>query len=88
MRFFEMQFYVMRNLLQRFLKIGTDNHPLNVSASSAIDLNQDADVQAEKDRINAMSEDEIKNYNLVLKNMTKIYDQFVAVNKLSLVVDQ
>lgn len=42
----------------------------------------DSDVKAEKDRIKALSVGEITNSNLILKNVTKFYSNFLAVNQL------
>jgi ATP-binding cassette, subfamily A (ABC1), member 3 len=48
----------------------------------------DDDVQREKERIAKMEHHEIKDKNLVLKEMTKYYGSFLAVNKISLSVEQ
>lgn len=47
----------------------------------------DSDVMEEHARIKKMSFQQIGNYNLVLRDMTKFYDSFLAVNKLSLAVE-
>lgn len=46
----------------------------------------DSDVLAENQRIERMGSNQIKAYNLVLRNMTKMYGSFLAVNGLSLAV--
>lgn len=48
----------------------------------------DADVFAEKMRVNGMWMNEIVTHNLVLKEVTKYYNKFRAVNELSIVVDK
>jgi ATP-binding cassette, subfamily A (ABC1), member 3 len=48
----------------------------------------DDDVQREKEKISKMEHREIENKNLVLKDMTKYYGSFLAVNQISLSVDQ
>lgn len=50
--------------------------------------NVDADVQAEIDRVNSMTDSEIVSSNLVVKNLSKFYGNFLAVNKLCLTVDR
>ncbi|XP_062542040.1 phospholipid-transporting ATPase ABCA3-like [Armigeres subalbatus] len=47
------------------------------------DSRLDSDVLEEKKRIGAMSQSEIESYNLVLKDLSKYYKNFRAVNKLS-----
>lgn len=42
----------------------------------------DVDVKYEKERINAMQLDDYVNYNLVMKNVSRYYKDFLAVNKL------
>lgn len=42
----------------------------------------DVDVKYEKERINAMETSEYLNYNLVMKNMSRYYKEFLAVNQL------
>lgn len=56
------------------------------SSQSNIELDQDepdSDVVTEKNRINNLELSEISNYNLVMKNVTRLYGDFMAVNKLS-----
>lgn len=49
---------------------------------------EDEDVKAEKHRVNNMGAKEIKYTNLVIKNMTKFYKKFQAVNQISVAVEQ
>lgn len=48
----------------------------------------DDDVQDEQKRISEMTTQQIATHNLVLKNMTKKYNNVLAVNQISVVVDQ
>lgn len=48
----------------------------------------DSDVRAEKDRIQNMSQMDISHHNLVLRNVTKFYNNLRAVNQLCVGVDQ
>lgn len=48
----------------------------------------DADVLHEKQRIDAMPLDEIKSYNLVLQQVSKFYGRFLAVNQISIGIQQ
>ena len=43
---------------------------------------EDEDVKFEKERINNMNPNDYKEYNLILKNMTRYYSDFKAVNQL------
>lgn len=54
------------------------NYPPNSAA-----LEVDDDVLAEKERINQMTEQELKSEVLVTKNVSKFYGTFCAVNKFS-----
>lgn len=49
---------------------------------------EDEDVKAEKQRVNNLSDKEIKYTNLVIKNMIKMYKKFRAVNQISVAVEQ
>lgn len=44
--------------------------------------NTDIDVKYEKERISAMMPSDFENYNLVMKNVSRYYDDFLAVNQL------
>lgn len=48
----------------------------------------DSDVQKEKERLEAMTETQRKDTNLVAHNMTKYYNRFLAVNKLSVGINR
>lgn len=48
----------------------------------------DADVFAEKQTINAMSNEEIANENLILRNLSKSYGHILAVNETSISVKE
>ncbi|KAK5642701.1 hypothetical protein RI129_008868 [Pyrocoelia pectoralis] len=50
--------------------------------------NEDNDVIREKEKIQNMSINDIKKYNLVLQNVTKYYKNFLAVNKICLAVNR
>lgn len=52
------------------------------------DEDEDNDVVAERKRIQELSLDEISNYNLVVRNMTKYYKKFLAVKGLCLGVNR
>lgn len=54
------------------------------SSSSEVD----DDVQAEKYRVANMTPDEIKDHVLVMARLTKFYRRFLAVNNLSVAVEQ
>lgn len=47
----------------------------------------DDDIQAENDKVNLMTESEIANSNLVVKNLSKFYGNFLAVNQLCLAIE-
>lgn len=46
----------------------------------------DDDILAEKQRVNAMSEDDIGFNNLVIKKVSKFYGKFLAVNQISIAI--
>lgn len=48
----------------------------------------DSDVLAEKQRIQIMPMEEIKESNLIINQMSKYYSSFLAVNQLSVGIDQ
>lgn len=47
----------------------------------------DDDVRAEKEKVDKISNAELKNGNLVLRKLTKTYQKTLAVNQLDLGVD-
>lgn len=51
-------------------------------------LHVDSDVQAENEKVNQMTESEIANSNFVVKNLSKIYGNFLAVNQLCVSIDR
>lgn len=74
-RVFESVFYKGKNIVSTKIPISEDGY-------------LDSDVQEEKNRINAMGPVKIQSTNLVMQNMTKFYGSFVAVNQLSIGVEQ
>lgn len=46
----------------------------------------DSDVRNENDRVNAMTSKDLKSSNLVIKNLTKFYGDFMAVKGISVAV--
>lgn len=85
LRIFEALFYWIRGGLRKCLRRQTVK-TMNLPANERDEI--DSDVKAEKERVDKMTPLEIQSNNLVLKSMTKIYDQFMAVNQLSVAVDQ
>lgn len=51
-------------------------------------VNVDSDVQDEIEKVFTMSESDIANSNLVVKNISKLHGNFLAVNQLCLSVDR
>lgn len=51
-------------------------------------LDEDSDVSAEKKRVQAMSSIDRNQYSLVMKDLTKYYKSFLAVNNLSVAIDR
>lgn len=43
---------------------------------------EDVDVKIEKEKINSMAESDYNDYSLILKNVSKYYKDFLAVNQL------
>lgn len=59
------------------------NYSLLANESSFMD----DDVIEEKYRVRNMNYNQIRSHNLVLKNMTKFYNDFVAVNQICVAVE-
>lgn len=58
------------------------------SNTTATDVNAvDSDVLEEKSRVRNMTYDQLSAKNLVVRNMTKYYKDFLAVNQISVAVD-
>lgn len=58
------------------------------STSSATDVSAlDGDVVEEKFRVRNMNFNQVRSNNLVVKNMTKFYKDFLAVNQICVAVD-
>lgn len=55
---------------------------------SGLSSNVDSDVENEKMRTLRIKETELPKYNLVVKNMSKIYGNFTAVKDLSIAIDE
>jgi ATP-binding cassette, subfamily A (ABC1), member 3 len=47
----------------------------------------DSDVYAEADRVAMMPPDQYKNHNLILQDLVKFYNKFLAVNQLNVAID-
>lgn len=58
------------------------------SNTSATDVNSmDSDVVEEKYRVRNMNYNQVRSNNLVLRNMTKFYNDFLAVDQICVAVD-
>lgn len=68
--------YSIKNLFKSTISRNESDEPI------------DFDVVQEKNRVKAMSETDIKNHNLVLMEMSKLYGKFVAVYDMSIAVEQ
>lgn len=66
--------YAILSLFQRRLPPDTEDAVL------------DDDILAEKQRVNAMSDDDIGINNLVIKKVSKFYGKFLAVNQISIAI--
>jgi ATP-binding cassette subfamily A (ABC1) protein 3 len=53
-----------------------------------LDIHVDTDVKAEKERVTAMTKDDLKANNLVLNQVSKFYGKFLAVNQISIGIEQ
>lgn len=65
-------------------KIGNEQKPQPKAAIKSKGKSIDFDVDKEKKKVEQLTNDDIKTYNLVLKNLTKFYGDFSAVNQLSI----
>jgi ATP-binding cassette, subfamily A (ABC1), member 3 len=80
-RIVEVVYYYCRMVYRAVVGMFCKNclrHPPVLEESAQTDL----DVKFEKERINAMLPTEYQNYNLVMKNMSRYYKDFLAVNQL------
>ncbi|XP_063704504.1 phospholipid-transporting ATPase ABCA3-like [Culicoides brevitarsis] len=66
----------------KLLKISCFNGKSNKVIAETEDEVMDADVKMEKAKIKGLTQAEIKDYNLVMKDVTKYYKDFLAVNQL------
>lgn len=58
------------------------------TTTTATDVNAvDSDVLEEKSRVRNMTYDQLSAKNLVVRNMTKYYKDFLAVNQISVAVE-
>ncbi|XP_053689710.1 phospholipid-transporting ATPase ABCA3-like [Sabethes cyaneus] len=71
------EYRVVKRMLTFFRRNTVEHHDHD-------DSEIDSDVLAEKKRVHEMSQGEISSYNLVLKDVSKYYRKFRAVNKLSI----
>lgn len=80
-RVFEVLYYyirmVYRTIFGIFCKKWLRRPPVPENSADT-----DIDVKYEKERINAMLPEDYENYNLVMKNMSRYYKDFLAVNQL------
>uniref|UniRef100_A0A8D8MPF5 ATP-binding cassette sub-family A member 3 n=2 Tax=Culex pipiens TaxID=7175 RepID=A0A8D8MPF5_CULPI len=51
-------------------------------------VDEDSDVAEEKKRVRSMPQTDVNNYNLVMRDLTKYYKNFLAVNNLSVAIDR
>lgn len=80
-RIFEILYYYIRRLYRAVFGIlcknCLQNPPMPENSAQT-----DVDVKYEKERINAMLPEDFNNYNLIMKNMSRYYKNFLAVNQL------
>lgn len=55
---------------------------------SPVEYEMDEDVREEQEKVQSLTQTQIDNTNLVAKNITKYYKNFLAVKKVCLIVDQ
>lgn len=53
-----------------------------------VEYEMDEDVAAERERVHALSEAQLKEHNVVVKDATKWYKNFLAVKKVGLILDE
>lgn len=77
-RIFEIIYYWLRMLYRGVCcKSFLRNPPATEGSATG-----DVDVKYEKERIEAMATEDLQNYNLVMKNVSRYYRNFLAVNQL------
>jgi ATP-binding cassette, subfamily A (ABC1), member 3 len=76
-RVFEVLYYHIRMVYRTIFGAFLRRPPVPESSADT-----DVDVRYEKERINAMSVEDYQNHNLVMKNVSRYYKDFLAVNQL------
>lgn len=80
-RVFEVIYYYIRMVYRAAFGVLCKNllrRPPKPEENAVVDV----DVKYEKERINGMLPEDFSNYNLVMKNMSRYYRDFLAVNQL------
>lgn len=80
---FIMEFRVIRTLIYLTSGKFKSESPPNENAAGANDVPVADDVTAEKDRVAALTNDDMQTHDLVLKDLTKLYGKTAAVNGIS-----
>ncbi|XP_055602215.1 phospholipid-transporting ATPase ABCA1-like [Uranotaenia lowii] len=75
-----------RTYQEVFAKILNNSKNGEPEINGTVSPSMDDDVLAEKQKIGAMSPEDIKNYNLVLRDVSKYYGKFRAVNNISVAI--
>lgn len=76
-------YYKIRKVYRAVVSLINPNFILRSSSQSMNTDDEDDDVKREKELINNMEPSDYKNHTLVMKNVTKYYKNFLAVNQLS-----
>jgi len=80
-RIFEVLYYYVRMMYRAvfglFCKSCLRRPPIPENSAQC-----DVDVKYEKERINTMMPEDLQNYNLIMKNVSRYYKDFLAVNQL------
>lgn len=74
-----------KRVLGLFKRISSSND-MPLDGDITRDDDDDKDVLAERDRINDMTENELRSETLVMKNVSKFYGNLCAVDKISLAI--
>lgn len=78
---------IEHNIFSRFRYFLHGLFPIKLS-SAKTNTPIDIDVQNEKIKINKMVTDDFRAYSLVLRNLTKYYGNFLAVNRICVAVER
>lgn len=81
-RIFEVLYYYIRMVYRAVVGLFCPRFLKRPPNFGDINDDDDIDVKNEKERVNSMLQNDYENHSLVMKNVSKYYKDFLAVNQL------